>query len=207
MRASTDQIDEIAPTQAATRNDSEDQWFESEADRTARFTRNAIPTLNRLFGNALRMTNNYNDAQDLVQETALKAYTAFWSYRPGTNLAAWLRQIMTNAMIDSHRRSLRRPKEQLVDEFLDWHLAPDDRHRATGRSAEAEVLGRLSESETGEALQSLNGRDRAVVYYADIEGHRYSEIARALEIPVGTVGSRLYHARRKLRMQLGQQSA
>jgi RNA polymerase sigma-70 factor (ECF subfamily) len=200
-------FDKVAPTQAAARNDSEDQWFESEADRAARFTRDAIPTLNRLFGQALRMTHNYNDAEDLLQETALKAYTAFCWYRPGTNLAAWLRQIMTNAMIDDHRRRLRRPLEQLVDELPDWHLARDDRHPTTGQSAEAEVLDRLFESETAEALQSLNDGDRAVVYYAAIEGYRHSEIAEALEIPVGTVASRLYNARRRLRMQLRQQSA
>ncbi|WP_445166041.1 sigma-70 family RNA polymerase sigma factor [Mycolicibacterium sp. Dal123E01] len=158
--------------------------------------------LKRLFARALQLTSNCSDAEDLLQETTLKAYLAFSSYEPGTNLAAWLSRIMTNTMIDTYRRRLRRPEERLVGDFLNLHFVPDDRHPSCGRSAEAEVVDQLPESHTLAALQSLNDGDRTVLYYADVEGYGYSQIAEVLGIPIGTVASRLHTARRRLRLQL-----
>jgi RNA polymerase sigma-70 factor (ECF subfamily) len=184
------------------RTDSSSQSCAYDAELTARFTTEAVPVLSRLLGRAVGMTGNVTDAEDLLQETALKAYAAFRSFHSGTNLSAWLCRIMTNTMIDSHRRTQRRPQEHLVDDFADWRVGSADRHPTWGMSAEAEVLRQLPADATVAALRSLTDYDQSVLYYAYVEGHAYSEIAELLGIPVGTVASRLFNARRRLRQQL-----
>ncbi|WP_297588296.1 sigma-70 family RNA polymerase sigma factor [uncultured Corynebacterium sp.] len=174
-----------------------------EQDLKNRFTEEAMPLLDQLYGGALRMTRNPQDAEDLVQETYLKAYKAFDRFTPGTNLKAWLYRIMTNTYINTYRKKQRRPLVTSADDVTDNQLYTSSSHDSTGlESAEVEALKQMPNSRISEALNSLNEDYRMVVYYADVEGLAYKEIADVMDIPLGTVMSRLHRGRKQLREML-----
>ncbi len=173
---------------------------EDAAHRAARFERDALVHLDQLYSAALRMTRNPADAEDLVQETFAKAFAAFHQYKPGTNLKAWLYRILTNTFINSYRKKQREPQQSQAEDVEDWQIARAASHTSQGlRSAEVEALDRLPDSDVKRALAELPEDRRMVVYYADVEGFPYKEIAEIMGTPIGTVMSRLHRGRKQLR--------
>ena len=168
-----------------------------------RFEAEALPLLDQLYGAALRMTRNPADAQDLVQDAYMKAYQAFGSFKEGTNLKAWMYRILTNTYINNYRKAQRRPTESSAEDMTDWQLAETAKHDSVGlESAEVEALKNIPDKRIQDALMSLGDDYRMVVYYADVEGLAYKEIAEIMGTPIGTVMSRLNRARKQLRAQL-----
>ncbi|MGX1791398.1 sigma-70 family RNA polymerase sigma factor [Microbacterium sp. NPDC055312] len=172
------------------------------------FEEQAIPFMDQLYAAAMRMTRNPADAADLVQETFVKAYAAWSSFTPGTNLKAWLYRILTNTYINIYRKRQREPFQGTIDELEDWQLGGAESTTAThGRSAEAEAIDRMPASVVKDALQEVPEDFRLAVYLADVEGFSYQEIADIMKTPIGTVMSRLHRGRRMLRELLADYAA
>jgi RNA polymerase sigma-70 factor (ECF subfamily) len=176
---------------------------ETDAQRAARFERDAMGCLDQLYGAALRMTRNPADAEDVVQDTYAKAFASFHQFKPGTNLKAWLYRILTNTYINSYRKAQRQPQISGGEDVEDWQLAKAASHDSVGlQSAEAEALASIPDTVITKALEGLSPEFRQVVLLADVEGFAYKEIAEIMDTPIGTVMSRLNRGRAQLRKSL-----
>jgi RNA polymerase sigma-70 factor (ECF subfamily) len=171
----------------------------------ARFAEQAMPYMSQLYAAALRMTRNPSDAEDLVQETYLRAYRGFEGFHDGTNLKAWLYKILTNTYINQYRAKKRRPEQVELDDVEDFYIF----RRLGGleavdaaRSTETEVLESIPDAEVKAALEAIPEQFRMAVILADVEGFSYKEIAEILDVPIGTVMSRIHRGRRALQKQL-----
>ena len=179
-----------------------DREKESAAERTKRFERDALQYMNQLYAAALRYTKNPDDAQDLVQDTYAKAYTSFHQFEPGTNLKAWSYRVLTTTFINNYRKDQRRPQTS-DSEIEDWQLADAASHTSDqGKSTEDVVLESLPDSDIKRALTEIPEEFRMAVYLADVEGFSYKEIAEIVNVPTGTVMSRLHRGRKLLREKL-----
>lgn len=171
----------------------------------ATFAEDAMPLMDGLYSAAMRMTRNAADAEDLVQETYLKAFNAYERFETGTNLKAWMYRILTNSYINAYRKKQRRPDEFDIDDIEDLYL-----YRRLGgaesavlsRSAEDELLEMFGEDEVKLALEDLPEHYRMPILLADVEGFAYKEIAEILDVPIGTVMSRLHRGRKQLQKRL-----
>ncbi|MET4781741.1 sigma-70 family RNA polymerase sigma factor [Glaciihabitans sp. UYNi722] len=175
--------------------------IEAVPDVRSLFEEQAIPFMDQLYAAGLRMTRNPADAADLVQETFVKAFAAFAQFQQGTNLKAWLYRILTNTFINNYRKKQRDPYQGTIDDLEDWQLggAESVTQARSTRSAEAEAIDHLPDSAVKDALQAIPEDFRMAVYFADVEGFSYQEIADIMKTPVGTVMSRLHRGRRMLR--------
>ena len=171
----------------------------------ATFAEDAMPLMDGMYSAAMRMTRNAADAEDLVQETYLKAFNAYERFETGTNLKAWMYRILTNSYINAYRKKQRRPDESDIDDIEDLYL-----YRRLGgaesavlsRSAEDELLEMFGEDEVKLALEDLPEHYRMPILLADVEGFAYKEIAEILDVPIGTVMSRLHRGRKQLQKRL-----
>lgn len=174
------------------------------AELSARFARDIVPLRGPLYRHAVRLTRNPADAEDLLQETLMKAYANFASFTPGSNLSAWLFRILTNTFINSYRKKRRQPIEYSTEDLTEEHLAGAYARSATAAPCvEDKILDSMCDNEIKTALLQLPQQFREVVYYADVEGFPCREIAAIMNTAKGTVMSRRYRGRQQLRSLLG----
>ena len=174
------------------------------SEEKARFQAEALPLLDSLYGGALRMTRNPADAEDLVQETMLRAYRSFDRFEAGTNLKAWLFRIMTNAYINTYRKKQREPRKVSSDEIEDFDLYQELKSHDPQweMTPENMVLNSLVDTDIIEAIDDLPEQFRLAVVLSDIEGFSYAEMAEIMDVPLGTVMSRLHRGRKALQKRL-----
>ena len=163
-----------------------------------RFERDVLPLLPSLYGAAMRLTRNPADAEDLIQETYLRAFRGFAGFKEGTNLKAWLYRILTNSFINTYRKKQREPQIDIGE----WYLYDKLGGRNVEVSAENEVLDQIPDADVKAALESLPENFRIPVLLADVEGFSYKEIAEIMDTPIGTVMSRLHRGRKALEKAL-----
>ena len=182
----------------------ETQPVDLTADERRRFQEDALPLLDSLYAGALRMTRNPADAEDLVQETMLRAYRAFDRFEAGTNLKAWLFRIMTNAYINTYRKKQREPKKVSSEEIEDFDLYQELKNHDPdiNRSAETVVLDSIVDTDIIEALDDLPEQFRLAVLLSDLQDFSYAEMAEIMDVPLGTVMSRLHRGRKALQKRL-----
>ncbi|WKG04115.1 sigma-70 family RNA polymerase sigma factor [Mycolicibacterium sp. HK-90] len=180
-----------------------DESVSIDDSQESRFERDALPLVDQLYAVARRYTRNALDAEDLVQETMLKAYSSFHTYQDGTNIRAWMFRILSNTWINSYRTAQRRPQEVFAEALTDAQLAEVAQRFPLGvASAELAALESMGDEEVRRAMRALPEPQGIVVYYADVMGFRYKEIAEIIDVPLGTVMSRLHRGRRNLRALL-----
>ena len=171
-----------------------------DAPDSGLFVQQALPFADQLYAAAMRLSKNPSDAADLVQETFLKAYQAFHQFEQGTNIKAWLYRILTNTYINLYRKKTKEGFPQALDDLAEWQVGDAESLTQTAtRSAEAEAIDRMPASVVKDALYGLPEDFRMAVYFADVEGFSYQEIADIMDTPLGTVMSRLYRGRKLLR--------
>jgi RNA polymerase sigma-70 factor (ECF subfamily) len=175
---------------------------QSPSDLESRFEAEALPLLPGMYSAAYRLTRNPADAEDLVQETFLRAYRGFHQFEPGTNLKAWLYRILTNTFINSYRKKQREPQTISDEEIEDWYLYSKMADAGFEPSAETSLIESLPDEDVQEALSSLSEQFRIAVLLADVEGFSYKEIAEITGVPIGTVMSRLHRGRKTLEKRL-----
>jgi RNA polymerase sigma-70 factor (ECF subfamily) len=173
-------------------------------DERRRFQADALPLLDSLYGAALRMTRNPQDAEDLVQETMLRAYRAFDRFEAGTYLKALLFRILSNAYINTYRKRQREPQKVSADEVEEFDLYQELKSHDTQFEATPEsiVLDSLVDSDIIDAIEDLPEQFRLAVVLSDIEGFSYAEMAEIMDVPMGTVMSRLHRGRKALQKRL-----
>jgi RNA polymerase sigma-70 factor (ECF subfamily) len=174
-----------------------------DSELNARFECEVVPLRASLYRHACRITRNDADADDLVQETMMRAYVGFKSFRSDSKLKAWLFRILTNTYINGYRKERRQPVQCSMEQVTEQYLAAAYARCVPGQgSAEDYVLDSLPDKDIEMAMQTLPAQFREVVYYADVEGYRYKEIAAMMKTPRGTVMSRLHRGRQRLRAVL-----
>jgi RNA polymerase sigma-70 factor, ECF subfamily len=176
-----------------------------DAELSARFAHEAVPLRDIMYRHAFRMSRNHADAEDLVQEAMMKAFAGFHSFRRDTNMRAWLLRILINSYISDYRKKRRQPVQCSTEEFNEQRLVDAYTRSASAglRSAEDQALDSLADNDIKSAMQALPQQFRHVVYYADVEGLHYREIAAIMNTPTGTVASQLHRGRQQLRSLLG----
>ena len=190
--AEFDEFDE-ANSESSTTSDATGASFEAQA----------MEYLDQLYRTALGYVRNPSDAEDLVQETFMKAYKAYDSFEPGSNMRAWLHRILYNNFVNIYRKRQRQPYQNSLDEVEDWQMGgAESMTSMSAKSAEAEAIDNLPDTDVKVALQNLPEDYRVAVFLVDVEGFSYQETADIMKTPQGTVMSRLHRGRRMLREAL-----
>ena len=201
----TTSIDQQEPVTISESNEEESATVNTRTAPSEDFEAGVLAQLDSLYRTALRMTSNRQEAEDLVQETMLKAFRFAHTYQPGTNLRAWLFRILNTSAINRYRKQAAHPTPTPLpdgEEFYLYNQIRDLSGQELSTGAEEEVLSKYLDEDVFKALNDLPPNFRMAVILADIEGLSYKEIAEALQIPIGTVMSRISRARRQLQQSL-----